>query len=130
MTQDEIDGILRQARRRNAETGVTGLLLYLEGNFLQLLEGEDPALNDTYERIKADVRHRNLIKMVDGVISERSFGAQPMAFRAITLAELDENPDLFVYKDGRWTLRGEAGVEVPIKVLIETFLRVNASRGI
>lgn len=129
MTQEEIDVILRQARRRNAETGVTGILFYLEGNFLQLLEGEDPALSDTYERIKADSRHRNIIKMVDGVISERSFGADPMVYRAITATELAAHPDLFVDDGGRWSLREETGVELPIKVLIETFLRVNDSRG-
>lgn len=129
MTQEEIDVILEQARRRNAETGVTGILFYLEGNFLQLLEGEDPALSDTYERIKADIRHRNIIKLADGVITERSFGADPMAYRAITATELAAHPDLFVDDGGRWSLREETGVDLPIKVLIETFLRVNDSRG-
>lgn len=46
-TQAEIDELLSQARRRNAETGVTGVLFYLEGNFPQLLEGDDPALTAT-----------------------------------------------------------------------------------
>ena len=47
MTQAEIDVILEQARRRNIETGITGILFYLDGNFLQLLEGEEPALSET-----------------------------------------------------------------------------------
>ncbi len=129
MTQAEIDVILEQARRRNTETGITGILFYLDGNFLQLLEGEEPALSETFSRIRLDTRHRNLIKMLDGPIEQRSFAASPMAFRSIYDNELEENPDLFVQSNGRWSLREGAGVGEQLKVLIETFLMVNYTRS-
>jgi hypothetical protein len=53
MTQAEIDVILEQARRRNIETGITGILFYLDGNFLQLLEGEEPALSENLRPYQA-----------------------------------------------------------------------------
>jgi hypothetical protein len=129
MTQAEIDVILEQARRRNTETGITGILFYLDGNFLQLLEGEEPALSETFSRIRLDTRHRNLIKMLDGPIEQRSFAASPMAFRSIYDNELEENPDLFVQSNGRWSLREGAGVGEQLKILIETFLMVNYTRS-
>jgi hypothetical protein len=126
MTQAEIDVILEQARRRNIETGITG---NLDGNFLQLLEGEEPALSETFDRIRLDTRHRNLIKMLDGPIDQRSFAASPMAFRSIYGNELEENPDLFVQSNGRWSLSEGAGVDEQLKILIETFLMVNYTRS-
>ncbi len=129
MTQAEIDVILEQARRRNIETGITGILFYLDGNFLQLLEGEEPALSETFDRIRLDTRHRNLIKMLDGPIDQRSFAASPMAFRSIYGNELEENPDLFVQSNGRWWLSEGAGVDEQLKILIETFLMVNYTRS-
>ena len=129
MTQAEIDVILKQARRRNTETGITGILFYLDGNFLQLLEGEEPALSETFSRIRLDTRHRNLIKMLDGPIEQRSFAASPMAFRSIYDNELEENPDLFVQSNGRWSLREGAGVGEQLKIVIETFLMVNYTRS-
>jgi hypothetical protein len=129
ITQTEIDDILSGARRRNAETGITGILFYLEGNFLQLLEGEEPALSETYQRIAKDQRHRNLIKLVDGTISQRSFAGEAMGFRAINGQEIDANPELFVHSNGRWILRDGAGVDERLKILIETFLMVNEGRG-
>jgi hypothetical protein len=129
MTQAEIDVILEQARRRNTETGITGILFYLDGNFLQLLEGEEPALSEIFSRIRLDTRHLNLIKMLDGPIEQRSFAASPMAFRSIYDNELEENPDLFVQSNGRWSLREGAGVGEQLKILIETFLMVNYTRS-
>lgn len=124
----EIEDILDNARRRNAETGVTGVLFYLEGNFLQLLEGEDPALEETYLRIKSDPRHRGLTKLLDTEIEQRSFPEWQMGFRAITVTEMRDNPDLFHLVDGRWMVPQEAGVDEQIKIIFETFLTVNDSR--
>lgn len=67
--------------------------------------------------------------MLDGPIEQRSFAASPMAFRSIYDNELEENPDLFVQSNGRWSLREGAGVGEQLKILIETFLMVNYTRS-
>lgn len=127
-TQAEIDIILEQARRRNAKTGVTGILFYLEGNFLQLLEGEEPALTETYLRIKADTRHRGLTQLVNEEAETRSFPDWPMGFRAITAGEMREHPELFSSVNGRWIVPDSAGVDQRLKIILQTFLRVNDRR--
>lgn len=128
MTRVEIDAILKQARSHNGETDITGVLFYLEGNFLQLLEGEDPALSDTYLRIKTDPRHHNLIQLVDENIAERSFPDWPMGFRGVTEGEMRDNPDLFARENGHWTVRDEAAIGPTIKIILDTFLKVNDGR--
>ena len=127
-TDAEIDEILDKARQHNSENGVTGVLFYLEGNFLQLLEGENTALADTYARIKSDTRHRGLTQVLDETVDERSFPEWTMGFRAITAREMRDHPELFHLTGGRWQVRDGAGVNQRVKIILETFLRVNDAR--
>lgn len=54
--------ILASSRRRNAGLGVTGVLLYQAGTFVQLLEGPPEAVRHLYQdRIQADSRHRGFV---------------------------------------------------------------------
>ena len=129
MAQAEFDVVLEQARRRHIMTGITGIVFYLDGNSLQLLEGEEPSLSATFSRIRLVTRHRNLIEMFDGSIDQRSFAASPMAFRSIHGNELEENPDLFVQSNGRWSMSEGAGGDEQLKILIETFVMVNYTQS-
>lgn len=56
----QVSKILSQSFLWNERVGVTGMLLYSGGFFLQLLEGEESALDETFARIEADSRHRNI----------------------------------------------------------------------
>lgn len=67
----DLQAILAEARSRNADAGITGMLLYMEGSFIQLLEGEKPAVEATFGRIEADRRHRGVI-----VLDTRKAGAR------------------------------------------------------
>lgn len=57
--------IVETARRNNAANGISGMLLYMDGNFIQLLEGDKPVVEATFSRIEADERHRGVI-VLDG----------------------------------------------------------------
>lgn len=69
----DLEGILEVSRRNNAQRGLTGVLLFAEGNFIQALEGPKDALDATYARIAADPRHRQIIDLFRTPISERHF---------------------------------------------------------
>ena len=56
--------IAEASARRNAECGITGSLAYIDGHFIQVLEGEMYPLEDTFERICNDFRHREM-KLID-----------------------------------------------------------------
>ena len=72
--------LLELARVRNAQLGVTGFLLYCDGGFLQVIEGERPVVETLYERIRADVRHGGFITLLERCISVRDFESWAMAF--------------------------------------------------
>lgn len=75
--------ILEASRRRNARAGITGMLLYGQGSFLQLLEGEAGAVETCLARIAADPRHSALRTVVRHEIAERDFGDWTMGFRSL-----------------------------------------------
>ncbi len=65
--------IVSVAHRRNPENGITGVLFYENGHFIQAIEGETSAVRAMFDRIKADPRHRNMRVLIDQDIAERSF---------------------------------------------------------
>ncbi len=78
--EGELADILRVSRRRNRSGQVTGLLLAGGGHFLQALEGPLLAVNDTFARIEADSRHRDIKVIVRREVAMRDFGTWAMAF--------------------------------------------------
>ena len=63
--------ILSTARTQNPKLGITGVLLFDNGKFLQILEGEQFHLDALMENIKRDKRHNNIQLLVDAPISNR-----------------------------------------------------------
>jgi len=76
----ELDDILTASRRNNALMGITGLLLFLDGGFLQILEGEERAVRELYTRVAGDPRHHNAHLMLDREIPCRAFPGWSMGF--------------------------------------------------
>lgn len=77
----EITELASHAASRNAETGVTGLLLYDGGRFIQALEGDKDSVISTMDRIEADQRHSSISYLYDGPAADRQFGLWSMEYR-------------------------------------------------
>lgn len=77
--------LLRKARQRNQNVFLSGLLLYAKGQFLQVLEGPEPALSGLYDRIRADPRHYAVRTLAYGPIPERAFPDWRMAYAPVDL---------------------------------------------
>ena len=77
--QDLID-LLRQSREKNGRLGITGMLLYKDGNFIQILEGREQEVRDLYRTISVDTRHHGVIELME-YEGERSFPDWSMGFR-------------------------------------------------
>jgi len=54
---EELAELLQGARDTNAELGLTGMLLYAEGSFFQVLEGQADVVDALYDKIERDKRH-------------------------------------------------------------------------
>ena len=76
---DNLSTILLQSRRNNPASELTGLLWTDGKRFLQVLEGGQAPLQQTFDRIQADSRHRGIVVLHNRGITERSFGYWSMA---------------------------------------------------
>jgi hypothetical protein len=79
---EELDRIYLRAKSSNAGAGITGLLLFYEGAFLQVIEGPTAGVMSLAERIRRDRRHSGLITLEAGPITERGFPEAAMHFVA------------------------------------------------
>jgi Sensors of blue-light using FAD len=77
----DLKKLLIAARMRNKAVGVTGMLVFHDGAFLQALEGEKRAVNEIFARIQNDPRHGDLVVLHRGPGPEpRVFGEWSMGF--------------------------------------------------
>jgi hypothetical protein len=88
----ELDRILESSERHNSQQHVTGMLLYCDGNFIQAIEGEESAIDETYGRIAKDPRHTDLFLLLREPIAQRSFHRWSMGFRRLDPAETAAHP--------------------------------------
>jgi hypothetical protein len=90
--QAELAAILRKSKANNPTHGITGVLCFSEGIFLQVLEGGRSAVNQLYNRIATDARHTQVELMVYEEIGERRFAGWSMG--QVNLSRL--NPALML----------------------------------
>jgi len=88
----ELNAILAQSITNNQVNAVTGLLLYTNGSFLQLLEGSTAAVDATYARIARDPRHHAIEPHLRTPISQREFSQWHMGFRLLDAADASALP--------------------------------------
>ncbi len=87
----ELQNILASARVNNKRIGVTGALLYTDGNFAQILEGPLKSIEQIFEVIQCDHRHSEVTVIHSAPASERNFPEWAMAFAGSS--EGDRMPD-------------------------------------
>jgi Sensors of blue-light using FAD len=86
-SQAAVDAILAQAREHNPATGITGILCYGGGNFLQAIEGGRLQVSALFGTILADPRHKDVALLHFEEIAERRFGCWTMG--QVNLAKLN-----------------------------------------
>jgi hypothetical protein len=70
--------LLEKARTNNAQLGVSGMLLYHVGAFLQVLEGLPDVVAELYGKIERDKRHDRVVVLQRRAVPERSFSEWSM----------------------------------------------------
>lgn len=100
---DAIDAILHECRSRNPNNGVTGVLCYGGGIFLQAIEGGRMAISELYNQIQRDKRHKDVVLLHYEEIFERRFAGWTMGevnmtrINASILLKYAEKPALDPY---------------------------------
>lgn len=102
-SSDITDAILAQSRSHNQTLGITGILCYGDGVFLQALEGGREQVSDLYGHIQQDPRHKDVVLLHYEEISERRFSGWSMGqvnvskINASILLKYSEKPELDPY---------------------------------
>ena len=86
---DAIESILMQSRQHNPVTGITGILCYGGGIFLQAIEGGRQQVSDLFGHIQKDPRHKDVALLHYEEISERRFGGWTMG--QVNLSKLNHS---------------------------------------
>ncbi len=83
LSEQQLLEILAKSRSNNERDGLTGMLLYKDQRFMQVLEGEKEKVLATYRRISEDPRHRDVVVLLRGELPERDFPDWSMGFKSI-----------------------------------------------
>jgi hypothetical protein len=89
MEEAELMAIFAASRARNMKDAITGMLLYKDGGFMQVLEGAGDAIDRAYARIRRDPRHKDRAILRGGEIDARGFPGWSMGFRSVNAAGLE-----------------------------------------
>lgn len=84
---DALATLLESSRVANVATDLSGLLLYRDGRFLQVLEGPEDAVRDAIDRIGRDPRHRDVRVLVSEPIEARRFADWTMGYQPFRTPE-------------------------------------------
>ncbi|SEG65540.1 Sensors of blue-light using FAD [Bryocella elongata] len=87
-TTVELAKLLQRSQQNNQRCGVTGVLLYVEGNFFQVLEGRPADVIHTYEKISQDSRHTRVTRIISESIHRRAFSDWSMGFLSLSQQQL------------------------------------------
>lgn len=113
-----IFSLLSKSRRNNPKHGITGVLYYSGGVFVQVLEGPETAVLETYLRIKQDPLHHDTVILFAETCQTALFGDWSMGY----LSDMDE---LQVDYDALLTLRTESDFTFVTTRCLQTLLGLN-----
>lgn len=80
---EDFQSIAEQSQLANRRSGISGILMVQDRTILQILEGEQAAVRNLYDKISADPRHQDCHVILKRETEAREFGMQPMAFRPV-----------------------------------------------
>ncbi len=79
-SEEELQDLLVKARDNNQKLGISGMLLFHQGSFIQALEGPKKDVESLYEKIGEDQRHTETKVLFRGDLDERDFDGWSMGF--------------------------------------------------
>lgn len=107
MSKKSIEEFLFQVRDKNKHMAITGILLLIQGKFVQYIEGPAEEIDKVYNSISKDKRHTDMILLDSGDLKERQFKDWSMAYKEVSDKQIKaivgkENlnlEDIFLNKD-------------------------------
>jgi hypothetical protein len=79
---EHIKEILETSNENNKVTGITGMLVYCNKHFFQILEGDKESVEELFAKISIDPRHDSVIKLQSTYVEKRQFEKWSMGFKS------------------------------------------------
>lgn len=122
---EELDSILLQARLFNASEQVTGVLLYGDERFFQLLEGPEASVRKVFDRLSRAQAHKGIRVLSQGPIAERFFESWHMGFTHSPISAMQDLSQL-AWEDAIPYTRGDAEKSVGLGLMMQFWERWSA----
>ncbi len=106
---DDLAELLLTCREKNHAAGLTGVMLYAGGHFIQTLEGPSDVVDATVARIQQDTRHRNLDFVLREEIATRKYPDWSMGFETMSVDDASRLPGFNDFLEGGTVSAESAG---------------------
>ena len=120
-SQNMLLDLLTISRRNNEARGLTGMLLYRRGFFLQFLEGQRGEVIKLLDRLREDPRHTGIRIIRDGVLPERLFPEWSMAYKNLVGLRSSDVPG---YSEGLQSAYVNPHDKSPEQLLVDMFTEI------
>lgn len=118
LSEEDLEHLFRVNKRNNTHLNISGILVYNNGNFLQILEGEKLRIQNLFRKICQDSRHNNIIKLIDTSIEERIFDDYELGF--VTVDDNKKRKQLTSYLN--WIKEAELMTVDKVIHIVENFI--------
>jgi hypothetical protein len=99
ISDEDLKGLLAKSRQYNLALNITGMLLYLDPYFMQILEGDESIIDEKFKKISNDEMHHKVSLIYKQPIEERSFSKWTMGFNKIGIEYFEDAENLIeIYK--------------------------------
>jgi hypothetical protein len=101
MDNDELLKLHQVSQKNNKKSEITGMLLYQEGNFMQIIEGNKERVLELFSKVTMDKHHKDIYKIMSGSIEKRNFNDWSMGFCNMNETGHNLNYDAFIQENIR-----------------------------
>lgn len=86
----ELEKLLLKSRLNNKANDITGILIHIDGDFIQVLEGEQEKIKNLYQKISFDKRHKGMIIVANSEVDKRQFQEWTMGYKSTNYKEINK----------------------------------------
>ena len=109
-TKPQLRDLLERSRDKNQRLAITGLLLYRDGNFMQVMEGAEQTVRELYRTVCQDRRHKDIFTLFEESIPEREFPDWSMAFHDLAVEDCRQLSGYSDFLSSAW-IKGERSTQ-------------------
>ena len=130
-SQAELQSLLKVCRSNNEKIGITGMMVYAGGKFLQILEGEPEVINTLMEKLEKDQRHANIVVMNSDLLAHRHFDQWSMGFKVASAQSVANELAGYidVYDGDKLEIKTQKIRSMNINILIKAFERIVSTKN-